>query len=103
MSASTLPPADCDPGDGARHDCGRCVDTPAPHICGTATRGLADGRHQRRPAVRHPHCTSGMSPATWRPLMHDPRPALALLLCQGLALLALLGYWLSVPPAIRQA
>jgi hypothetical protein len=35
--------------------------------------------------------------------MQDPRPALALLLCQGLALLALLGYWLSVPTAIRQA
>ena len=35
--------------------------------------------------------------------MHDPRPALALLLCQGLALLALLGYWLGAPSAIRQA
>jgi hypothetical protein len=35
--------------------------------------------------------------------MHDPRPALALLLCQGLALLALLGYWLGRPPAVRQA
>ena len=35
--------------------------------------------------------------------MQDPRPALALLLCQGLALLALLGYWLGVPAAIRQA
>jgi hypothetical protein len=34
--------------------------------------------------------------------MHDPRPALALLLCQGLALLALVGHWLSLPQATRQ-
>jgi hypothetical protein len=34
--------------------------------------------------------------------MHDPRPALALLLCQGLALLALLGYWLGLPLPRRQ-
>jgi hypothetical protein len=34
--------------------------------------------------------------------MRDPRPALALLLCQGLALLALVGHWLSLSPAMRQ-
>jgi hypothetical protein len=35
--------------------------------------------------------------------MRDPRPALALLLCQGLVLLALLGYWLGLPARERAA
>jgi hypothetical protein len=35
--------------------------------------------------------------------MRDPRPALALLLCQGLVLLALLGYWLGLPAQARDA
>jgi hypothetical protein len=35
--------------------------------------------------------------------MRDPRPALVLLLCQGLVLLALLGYWLGLPARERAA
>ena len=35
--------------------------------------------------------------------MRDHRPALALLLCQGLVLLALLGYWLGQPATVRAA